>query len=235
MKRRMFFAFLLVFLCGDTVLVMQPYAWQSATATPSRKLETIKLPGPRYGSSTSLEEALLKRRSTRDYRNAPLFRGEISQLLWAAQGITDPRGLRTAPSAGALYPLEIFVVAGNVTDLPSGIYRYRTRRHELDQIEVGDKRDELCSAALGQTSVRNAAAVLVVSALYERTTMKYGDRGIRYAHMEAGHAAQNVCLQAEALGLGTVVIGAFHDNEVKMIMTMADREQPLYIIPVGRK
>jgi SagB-type dehydrogenase family enzyme len=235
MKQRTICAFLLALLCGDMVLVMQLQALESVTAAPSHEPGAIKLPGPRHDSDTSIEEALLKRRSIRGYKNAPLYRSEISQLLWAAQGLTDPRGLRTAPSAGALYPLELSIVVGDVTDLQSGIYRYRPRTHELEKIEEGDKRGELCSAALGQSSVRNAAVVLVVSAVYERTTVKYGDRGIRYAHMEAGHAAQNVCLQAVALDLGTVVIGAFHDNEVKRIMTMADREHPLYIIPVGRR
>ncbi len=235
MKQRTIFTFLLVLLCGDIVLVMQPQALESVTTAPSHGLKTVKLPGPRHDSDMSFEEALLKRRSIRSYKNAPLFLREIAQLLWAAQGLTDPHGLRTAPSAGALYPLELSIVVGNVTDLPSGIYRYRPRSHELEKIAEGDKRGELCSAALGQSSVRIAAAVLVVSAVYERTSVKYGNRGIRYAHMEAGHTAQNICLQAVALDLGTVVIGAFHDNEVKRIMTMTDGEQPLYIIPVGRK
>jgi SagB-type dehydrogenase family enzyme len=235
MKQRTICAFLPVLLCGGMVLVMQPQALESVTAAPAHAPEAIKLPGPRHDSDTSLEEALLKRRSIRGYKNAPLYRSEISQLLWAAQGVTDPRGLRTAPSAGALYPLELSIVVGNVTDLQSGIYRYRPRTHELEKIEEGDKRGELCSAALGQSAIRNAAVVIVVSALYERTTVKYGERGIRYVHMEAGHTAQNVCLQAVALDLGTVVIGAFRDDEVKRIMKMADREQPLYIIPVGRR
>jgi SagB-type dehydrogenase family enzyme len=217
------------------VLVMQPQALGRVTIAPAHESEAIKLPGPRHDSDTSFEKALLKRRSIRGYKNAPLSRSEISQLLWAAQGLTDPRGLRTTPSAGALYPLELSIVVGNVTGLQSGSYRYRPRTHELGKIEEGDKRGELCSAALGQSSVRNAAAVIVVSAVYERTTVKYGDRGIRYVHMEAGHAAQNICLQAVALDLGTVVIGAFRDDEVKRIMKMADREQPLYIIPVGRR
>ena len=160
---------------------------------------------------------------------------ELSQLMWAAQGMTDPRGLRTAPSAGALYPLELYVVAGNVTGLPPGIYKYRRERHELLSLAKGDRRNDLCNAALGQSSIRRAAVVIVLSGVYGRTTVKYGERGIRYVHMEAGHAAQNVYLQAVPLQLGTVVIGAFHDEEVKRMMMMTDKEKPLYIIPLGRR
>jgi SagB-type dehydrogenase family enzyme len=199
------------------------------------KMETIKLPEPRLTSNTSIEEALLKRRSIRTYKDVPASVAELSQILWAGQGITDRRGLRTAPSAGALYPLEIYVIAGNVRDLPAGVYQYRPNNHELARIVSGDKRSELSSAALGQRPIKTAAAVIVISAVYERTTGKYGERGIRYADMEAGHAAQNITLQAVALNLGSVMVGAFEDNEVKKIMQMAEREQPLYIIPVGRK
>jgi SagB-type dehydrogenase family enzyme len=201
---------------------------------PGYKSETIKLPEPSQDSNTSIEEALLKRRSVRSYTDSPLTLKEISQLLWAAQGITDPRGFRAAPSAGALYPLEIYIIAGNVNDLPDGIYHYNPLKHELARIVKGDKRNELCNAALGQSSIRTAAAVIVFSAIYERTTMKYGDRGIKYVYIETGHAAQNVFLQAVSLDLGTVVIGAFYDDAVTEVLKMPDREQPIYIMPVGR-
>ena len=204
------------------------------TNMPEYKSETIKLPAPLQNSNTSTEEAILKRRSVRSYKDSPLTLKEISQLLWAAQGITDPRGLRAAPSAGALYPLEIYVIAGNVNDLPDGIYNYRPLKHELVTIVKGDKRNELCNAALGQSSIRSAAAVIVFSAVYERTTMKYGGRGIKYVHIEIGHAAQNVFLQAVSLDLGTVVIGAFNDDDVTEVLKMPDGERPLYIMPVGR-
>ena len=199
------------------------------------EVTTIKLPEPKYDSDTSVEEAMLKRRSVRSYKDEPLTISELSQLLWAAQGITDPDGLRTAPSAGALYPLEVYVAVGNVTDLPSGIYKYNPHEHELLIITEGDMRDELSDVALGQASVGNGAAVIVFAAVYERTTIKYGERGIRYVHMEAGHAAQNIYLQAESLNLGIVVAGAFDDNDVKAIMNMKENEQPLYLMPVGRK
>jgi len=197
--------------------------------------EKIRLPEPKYDSNTSVEQALLKRRSVRVYKDEPLALTEVLQLLWAAQGITDPRGFRTAPSAGALYPLELYVVAGNVNDLPDGIYKYKPHKHELAMVVEGDKRTELCNAALDQPSIKDAAAVIVFSAVYERTTGKYGERGIRYVHMEVGHAAQNIYLQAVSLNLGLVVIGAFDDEEVKKIMNMEDKEQPLYIIPVGKE
>ena len=197
--------------------------------------EKIRLPEPKYDSNTSVEQALLKRRSVRVYKDETLALTEVSQLLWAAQGITDPRGFRTAPSAGALYPLELYVVAGNVNDLPDGIYKYKPHKHELAMVVEGDKRTELYNAALDQPSIKDAATVIVFSAVYERTTGKYGERGIRYVHIEVGHAAQNIYLQAVSLNLGLVVIGAFDDEEVKKIMNMEDKEQPLYIIPVGKE
>jgi SagB-type dehydrogenase family enzyme len=205
-----------------------------ADSLPVAPHEKIKLPPPVYDGTISIEKALRERRSIRNYRNESARLSELSQLLWAAQGITGPGGRRTAPSAGALYPLEMYVVVGNVADLPTGAYVYIPERHELVKTADGDKRPELCKAALGQSPIRNAAAVLVISAFYERTTIKYGDRGIRYVHMEAGHAAQNVYLQAVALNVGTVVMGAFDDEGVKKVLHMKQREQPLYIIPVGR-
>ncbi len=195
----------------------------------------ITLPQPAYDSTTSIEKALLGRRSARDYKDEPLTLAEVSQILWAAQGITDERGFRTSPSAGALYPLELYVVIGNVEGISEGIYRYNPEKHELIKIVDGDKRVELCAAALGQSCVKEGAMTIVFSAVYERTTRKYGERGIRYVHMEAGHAAQNVYLQAVSLNLGTTVIGAFNDEEVKKIVKMADEEHPLYIMPVGKK
>jgi len=160
------------------------------------KDDRIKLPAPRYEGKTSIERAMRERRSVRHYRNEPLTIPEISQLLWSAQGITASGGLRTAPSAGALYPLEVYIVVGNVTNMKSGIYKYIPESHELVKVTEGDKRSELSNAALHQSPIKEAPAVIVISAVYERTTGKYGERGIRYVHMEAGHAAQNICLQA---------------------------------------
>lgn len=195
----------------------------------------IKLPEPKYTGVMSVEEALMKRRSVRVFKEGAVMLAELSQLIWAAQGITDQRGPGTTPSAGALYPLELCVIAGNVTGLQPGVYKYGRQRHELLSIAKGDMRNDLCNASVGQSSIRKAALVLVLSGVYERTTSKYGERGIRYVHMEAGHAAQNVYLQTVSLGLGTVVIGAFHDEEVRRILRMRDGESPLYLMPVGRR
>jgi len=195
---------------------------------------TIQLPHPRFDSGTSVEKALLNRRSIREYRDEPLTLAEIGQLLWAAQGVTTPRGLRTAPSAGALYPLELYVVAGNVKGLTAGTYRYRPQSHTLAPILNGDKRGELCAAALNQTPIKKAPASLVFSAVFAPTTNKYGKRGVRYVYMDHGHAAQNVYLQAVALNLGTVVMGAFDDDAVRRAMSLPPGEEPLSIMPVGK-
>lgn len=195
---------------------------------------TIKLPSPKRSGKESLESVLTKRRSVREYTNQPLTLTDVSQLLWAAQGMTNPEGMRTTPSAGALYPLEVYLIAGNITGLPAGTYKYKPRRHEILSIDNEDKRVPLTAAALGQTCIENGAAVIVLAAVYERITGKYGQRGVRYIHMEAGHAAQNIYLQAASLKLGTVVIGAFDDNQVNKILKMPKEEKPLYLMPVGR-
>ncbi len=200
----------------------------------SEEKVTVKLPQPQSDSPFSIESTLLNRRSVRSYTDEPLTLDIISQLVWAAQGITHPRGFRTAPSAGALYPLEIFVVAGKVTDLDAGIYKYKPRRHELQIIVEGDKRIELFRVASRQRSVREAPITLVFCAVYDRTIGKYKKRGIRYVLIEAGHSSQNVCLQAVSLSLGTVTIGAFNDKNVKSVIGCKANEHPLYIMPVGR-
>ena len=204
--------------------------------TPSpEQANVIKLPEPQYDSDVSIEQSLLNRRSIRSYTGEPLTLQEVSQLLWAAQGITDPRGFRTAPSAGALYPLELYLVVGDVEDLTSGVYRYEPDGHQLVKTMDGDRRTELARAALGQGSVKEGAVAFVFTGVYERTTGKYGDRGIRYVHIEVGHAAQNLCLQATAMGLGVVTVGAFYDEQVTELLNLPEKEQPLYIIPIGRK
>ena len=194
----------------------------------------IILPQPRYDGDVSVEEAILHRRSVRDYTDQALNLHEVAQLLWAAQGITDQRGFRAAPSAGATYPLEVYIVTGNVEGVAPGIYRYEPQAHKLLKVVDGDKREALAVAALDQEWVAQGAINIVIAAIYERTTGRYGQRGIMYVHMEAGHAAQNVYLQAVALNLGTVVIGAFHDDQVAKILELPDNEVPLYIMPVGR-
>ena len=206
-----------------------------ATTPPPQEAEVIKLPHPQHDSDVSLEQSLLERRSVRNYSGQPLTLEEVSQLLWAAQGITNPAGFRTAPSAGALYPLELYMVAGDVEGLEAGVYRYQPDGHRLAKTLDGDKRAQLAEAVLEQEWVEEGAVDFVFTAVYERTTGKYGERGIRYVHIEVGHAAQNLCLQATALGLGAVTVGAFYDDQVSQVLGLPAEEQPLYVIPVGRK
>lgn len=196
--------------------------------------KVIKLAKPITEGTVSLEATLAHRRSTRTFKKTPVDLVSVSQLLWAAQGITNRRGLKTAPSAGALYPLEVYVVAGNVMGLEPGIYHYHSQPHELRQVATGDQRQALFSAALSQKAIIKAPVVFVITAVPSRTTGKYGERGIRYVYMEAGHAAQNLWLQAVALDLGSVVIGAFSDLQVGIILELAGNETPLYIMPVGK-
>jgi len=203
----------------------------------SQRLESIamKLPQPRPDGPLSLEKTLLKRRSIREFRRDAVELSDVSQLLWAAQGISDPRnGRRTAPSAGALYPLEVYVVAGNVNGLGSGVYKYEPKGHALTKIRTGDVRSELYRAALEQQCVKDAAVVVVLSAVFERTSVKYRQRTERYVHMEVGHAAQNVLLQAVSLGLGSVPVGAFDDALIKEVVQLQEKEVPLYLLPVGK-
>jgi SagB-type dehydrogenase family enzyme len=176
----------------------------------------------------SLEETLARRRSVRAYTAEPLTLAEIGQLLWAAQGITDPEGRRTAPSAGARYPLEVYVV------LPEAVYHYRPHPHELHLHLSGDRRRALYEVALGQEAILTAPAVIVITAIYQRTAERYGpQRTPRYVHMEVGHAAQNVLLQAVSLGLGSVPIGAFYDERVHEALALPPGHEPLYLLPVG--
>lgn len=193
----------------------------------------IALPAPRTTGGMALTESLTKRRSQRRFADASISLEAVSQLLWAVQGRKGNTGRRTAPSAGALYPLETYLVAGQVDTLPPGAYRYLPGSHHIRPILAGDLRAGLAGAALGQSAVKQASAVIVLTAVYPRTTRKYGDRGGRYVHMEAGHAAQNLCLQATALGLGAVPIGAFEDAAVARLLHLPDDEAPLYILPVG--
>ncbi|NIM04659.1 MAG: SagB/ThcOx family dehydrogenase [Armatimonadetes bacterium] len=175
-----------------------------------------------------VEEALARRRSVRRFTATKLSLEQVGQLAWAAQGIThQTRGFRTAPSAGALYPLEIYVVKQD------GIFHYMPQGHRMLQISQEDVRRPLAQAALGQAFIAEAPVDFVISAVYERTRSKYGNRAERYVHIEAGHAGQNIHLQAVALGLGSVPVGAFDDRAVSKALGLPPNERPLYIIPVG--
>ena len=197
--------------------------------------KTIALPAPDITGNKFLEQLLQERRSVREYQKSRLSLAQIGQLLWAAQGITDAKGFRTAPSAGALYPLELYAVVGNVETLQAGVYHYEPKSHQLKITREGKFSKVLARAAYGQSSVRDAAAVIVFAAVYERTTTKYSKRGERYVHIEVGHAAENLFLQAQALDLGTVVIGAFYDDEVTEVLQLPSNVSPLLLMPVGHK
>lgn len=193
----------------------------------------ISLPAPDTESETSLEHCLENRRSRRRYSEKGLGLEQAAQLLWAAQGITSPRGLRTAPSAGALYPLEIYLVASGVENLAPGLYHYRPAEHELACRKAGNLSEALCRAGLSQSAIREAPAAIVITGVVERTTAKYGRRGVSYVYMEAGHAAQNALLQAVSLDLAGVPIGAFQNGELSRLMELAEGEEPLYILCIG--
>jgi len=205
-----------------------------ATVAMSQSNDTFFMPAPRADSDFSVERALRERRSVREFARAALTTAEVSQLLWAAQGVTSRDGLRTAPSAGALYPLELYLVVGAAQGLEAGIYKYVPDGHKLVRRVSGEHRRGLAAAALGQECVADAAVVLVFTAVERRTTRKYGGRGARYIHIEIGHAAQNVLLQATALGLGAVVVGAFDDARVAELLNLPSGEAPLYLMPLGR-
>jgi len=202
---------------------------------------TYILPAPKLDGEVSVEKALANRRSHRQFQDKSISTEQLSQILWAAYGITSPRadapslrgGLRTAPSAGATYPLEIYVVVGNVEGLEPGVYRYVSEEHKLVKTVIGDIRNELTEAALGQRMISAAPVTVFYSAILERTTERYGDRGIYYVYIELGHSAQNVYLQAEALQLGTCAIGAFTDERIREILNLPENEVPLYLMPIG--
>jgi len=204
----------------------------------------IPLPEPTRDGTVSVEAAIAGRRSVREFRPTLLDFQDLGQVLWAAQGVTQERpstedgtpepGLRAAPSAGALYPLEVYVVDGRVRGLPAGVYRYLPELHALEQISQGDEREAIWRAAGEQHALRDAPVTLVFAGVYERTTATYGERGRQYVHMEAGHAAENVYLQCEALGLGTVIIGSLDEEAVRDALRLPEGETPLCLMPVGQ-
>jgi len=223
-----------VLLCSCTTPVITETPTKETAISSGASENMIELPKPQFDSDKSIESCLIHRRSIRSYSDKALTLQEVSQLLWAAQGITSDRGYRTTPSAGALYPLEVYLIAGNVQNLSPGIYKYRPASHSLTKQIDGDQRSALANAALMQSWVKESAADIVITAVNSRTTVKYGERGIRYVHMEVGHAAQNVLLQAVALEIGAVPVGAFHDDQVSDLLNLPEDEQPLYIIPLGK-
>ena len=206
--------------------------WCVVSAGPLPVDSVIKLPAPDTVGRMTVERALWQRRSVRVYADDSLSLAQVGQVLWAAQGLN--RGLvgRTAPSAGATYPMELYLVAGKAKGLAPGLYQYIFDGHALKLLRSGDLRSELAKAALGQRSIAQAPVVLVLAAESERTARVYGQRATRYVYMEAGHVGENVHLQCEALGMGTVMIGAFEDERVRKLLGI--RHAPLYIMPAGK-
>jgi SagB-type dehydrogenase family enzyme len=225
-------------------ILMPSAAWSGKYNLEHKAIATVELPKPMLTSDFSIEKVLNERRSVRSYEDEPLTLEEVSQLLWSAYGITYPRkgapefirgGLKTAPSAGARYPLEIYLVAGDVKGLLPGIYWYVPEGHVIHRLADGDVRLDLQAACLSQKFAGEAPVSIVWSAVYERCTEKYGERGQeRYVCMDLGHSAQNVYLQCGSLGLGTCAIGAFTDEALKKLIGMTEEEVPLYVMPIGR-
>jgi SagB-type dehydrogenase family enzyme len=204
--------------------------------------EIMTLPKPSLKGDVSVEEAINSRRSTRSFKPDPLSISQLSQLLWAAQGITitieeKNRSFRSAPSAGALYPIYVYVIVGEkgVTDLTKGIYKYNPEKHTLLKISGEDKRLAVAQASYNQSWMDKAPVILMITAEYERSMKKYGERGVRYSKIESGCVAQDIFLQAEALGLGVGIVGAFHDYKVMNILKVWGKPQPLLAMPVGYK
>lgn len=221
-----------------TLLGLLPGCFSSETLSRSASYSAepyliIKLPEPALKGAISVEEALAGRRSIREYSALALALADVSQLLWAAQGQTADWGGRTAPSAGGIYPLEVYLVVGSVENLSPGVYRYIPAGHGIIKIKEGDFREDLSGAALDQEYIKEGAIDIVITAVYGKIIGKYGTRGVRYADMEAGHAAQNICLQGTALNLGLVTVGAFSDDRIREVISLSADEVPLYVIPVG--
>ena len=221
---------LLLLIVGGLVLLPQCQGNNKGVMAQDK---TTKLTVPRLDGSISVEAALANRRSRRTFSGAASL-DQLAQLLWAAQGVTDDQyGHRTAPSAGGLRPLEVYLLAVQVEGLEPGVYHYDPASHALKLHLVGNRRAVLAKAALGQGAIENAPAVLIFTAVYERTRVKYGDRASRYVHMEVGAAAENVYLQAESLGLATVFIGAFNDDDVSRVLDLPNNHAPLALLPAG--
>ena len=197
-------------VCCGPAATSAPPAAEASLVTP--------LPSPALAGQISLEEALVQRRSVREYKATPLTAAELGQLLWATQGLTHPRGYRTAPSAGALYPKETYLVVNDVKGLEPGIYHYSIRAHQLEQLRPGNFGRQTAAAALGQGMCEAACVVFIWSAVFERCKWKYGQRAYRYIYLDAGHIAENLALAATSLNRGTCEIGALYDDQANAII-----------------
>jgi SagB-type dehydrogenase family enzyme len=199
--------------------------------------EVIKLPPPVVKGGMPLTEALEARRSVRHFATRPLDLAQLSQLLWEADGASDPRGYRTSPSAGATYPLDLYLVVGErgVSNLAAGIYHYDVAAQTLVPLARGDFQAAVARACLNQAWMTEAPVMVVITGEYRRCTVRYGQRGVRYTHMEAGNVSQNLFLAAESLGLGAGIVGAFEDQALARALKLPPAHEPLLVMPVGYK
>ena len=223
----------IIFLIVAAIGLIAGLFWYSSQSEEEAILGSegmIILPVPVTISQYSLEEALAQRISVRSFKEDGITLIDISQLLWAGQGVSHDNK-RTAPSAGALYPLELFLT-GQIGD-NVGTYHYSPENHRLDKVNSDDLRDKLAAASLNQDFIKEAPLVMIVTGIYQRTTGKYRERGIRYVQLEAGHVAQNIALQATALGLGLTPVGAFDDDQVRELLDLDEQYTPLYVLPIG--
>ena len=209
-------------------------AW--GTSLSATQGGTMKLPSPQTAGMVSVEQAIKQRRTVRSFQSKALEPGQLSQLLWAAQGITADRGsYRAAPSAGALYPMDVYAVVGEagILGIEAGVYHYEPRRHRLAVASGGDVRHLMARAALSQRWMARAPVSLVITAEYRRINTKYGKRGPRYAMIEAGHIGQNIFLQSETLGLKAGIVGAFDDKSLNRVLNIPLSHEPLLVMPIG--
>lgn len=187
---------------------------------------SINLPKPHLKGTKSIEECIYNRESVRKYKDKKIEIEKISQILWSAQGLKGFK--RTVPSAGATYPLEIYVTLKD-----KGFFHYNFKKHILELIIEEDLSKNLARASWDQNFIAEAYMNIIICAIFSRTTQRYGERGVRYVFIEIGHCAQNIHLEAVALGLASVPIGAYEDDRVKEVLNLPKKTEPLYIIPIG--
>ena len=229
---------ILIILLGITIAYL---VWPQSTTTSNGQrtvISTVNLPSPILEGNMSVEQAIQNRRSVRHYTNQSITLQDVSQLMWAAQGITDKaNNLRSVPSAGQVYPLEVYIIVGNggVTGLGSGVYLYNPYNNTLEKTSGNDVRSDLSQAANGQVWVKNAPVDIVITGDYSKMVAKYKDETLctRFVNLEAGHAGENIYLEAESRGLVTVALGSFKDDQVHTILGIPSNENTIYIMPVG--
>ena len=236
-------AVLLILILAFIAVVSEIYVLNSQISqqtgyTTRNVISITKLPSPQLTGNMSVEQAIEDRRSVREYNDEPINISDVSQLLWAGQGITDPQyGLRAAPSAGQVYPLELYVIVGTggVTGLPAGEYLYVPENNTLEKLINGDLRAQLATIADGQPWVQQGQVDIVITGNYQKMIDKYPDVPLstRFVNLEAGHVGETIYLQAEPLGLATVSIGSFNENQMISLMHLQVNEEPIYIFPIG--